>query len=129
MPLVWGYILTKQQPHQQADHMLCWPAVAWLWTTRCMYWGGGIEGWQGCHGGIGGLHMNNYDSVFQSILEKSKQYLADNWTWAQVNQTSVSTTLGHQVHLPLGGYIWQLITLTISWWYVMLTCSSTTLDH
>ena len=35
--------------------------------------------------------MKNYDSAFQSTLEKSRQYIADNRTWVQVNQTSVST--------------------------------------
>ena len=108
MPLV-GVHLTKHQPDQQADHLLCWPAVVWLLTTRCMYWDGAL----GLTGGVGGvrghwgLHMKNYDSVFQSTLEKSRQYIADNRTWVQVNQASVSTTLGHQMHL-----LWGWVHLT-----------------
>ena len=115
--LWWGVHLTKHQPDQQADHMLCWHAVIWLLTTRCMYWGGGI-GLTGGVRGHWGLHMKNYNSVFQSTLEKSKQYIAYNRTRVQVNQTSVSTTLGHHMHLPWRGYIWQHITLT----HRLITC-------
>ena len=108
-----GVDLTKQQPDPQPDDMWYWPRVVPLLTTRSLYWGGGIwadRGYRWCQGGLGVTY------------EKWRQCIADNRTWVQVNQTSVSTTLGHQIPLPGGikehvgvmgeGYIWQNISLT-----------------
>ena len=47
--------------------------------------------------------MKNEDGVLQSTLENSRWSIADNRTWAQVNGTQVSTTLGHQ--MPLWGHM------------------------
>ena len=41
-----GVHLTKHQPDPQADDMSSWPAIVPLLTNRCLYWGGGVRGWQ-----------------------------------------------------------------------------------
>ena len=98
-------------------------------------------GWQGCRAlGAWGVHMKNKDGLLKSTLENCRWSIADNSTWAQVNETQVSTTLGHQMPLPggiegiWGWWVWQGTSDKTSswptgWWHVMLTCSSTTLDH
>ena len=65
--------LTKHQPDPQADEMSCWPAVVPLLTTRCLYWGWGwgVQGPMECRGHQG-LHLENEDSLLQSILENSR---------------------------------------------------------
>ena len=100
-----GVHLAKHQTDPQADYMSCWPALLPLLITRCLYWGWDHWGLTGVVGGVRGdwvWHMKNEDIVLQSTLVKLRQSIADNRTWAQVNQTSVSTTPGHQIPLPGG---------------------------
>ena len=46
--------------------------------------------------------MKNKDGLLWSTLENCRWSIADNITWAKVNETQVSTTLGHQMPLPGG---------------------------
>ena len=128
-----GVHLTKHHPDPQANDMSCWPAVVPLLTTRCLYWGGGVRGhW--------GLHMKNEDSLWQWTHQNLRWSITDNRTWAQVSGTQVCTILIHQMPLPgsieghMGLMGWKGTSDKASawptgWWHVMLTCSSTTLDH
>ena len=106
MPLVGGGVhLTKHQPDQQANRMSYSPVVVWLLTTRCMYWEWGVSsGQQGVSGGIG-VYIWKIQTVYSKVLLKSQQYIEDNRTWVQVNQTSVCTTHGYQMHLPGGVHV------------------------
>ena len=81
-----------------------------------------------CTGG-GGVLLKTQDGLLNT---------ADNRTWAQVNGTQVSTTLGHQMplsgeasrgHRGVRGTSEQTSAWPTGWPNVMLTCSSATLDH
>ena len=66
-----GVHLTKHQSDPQADDMSCWPTWVPLLTTRCLYWGGGIMGWQGCRGvGVFGGYIWKMKTVYCKVLLK-----------------------------------------------------------
>ena len=50
--------------------------------------------------------MKNEDCLLHSTYENSRWSIIDNRTWAQLNGTHISTTLGHQMPLPggIGGH-------------------------
>ena len=119
------------------------PNLVLVLATQCLKWGGDVRGQWGCRGhqGHGGLPMKNKDGLLQSTLENCRQSIADNSTWAQVNEAQVSTLLatrclylGHWGGI-WGWWVWQGTSDKTSSWptgwsiCVMLTCSSTTLDY
>ena len=144
---IWGYGWGRGISDQTSAWPTDWPNVmmtcsSTTLTTRCLHWGWGCQRPTWGVGGIRGqwgLDMKNADGLLQSTLENSRWPIADNRTWAQVNGTQVHTILGHQMSLPgdCGAYggdgVGHTSELTsawpTSWWHVMLTCSSTTLDH
>ena len=94
-----GVHLTTDQPDPQADQMSCWPAGVPLLTTRCLYWGWGHRGTLGVSRG----YIWKIKMVYCKAHLKTQDGLLnteDNRTWAQVNGSQVSTTLGHQMPLP-----------------------------
>ena len=111
MPLPGGYWGgngggIKHQPDPQDDQMSCWHAVEPCLMTRCLHrgWVGGIEEAWGCQGVLG-YDIWKMKMVYCRVLLKTQDGLlniADNRTWAQVSETQVSTTLGHQMPLPWG---------------------------
>ena len=78
--VLWQASLTYQLTTCQAD-------------VRCLQWG---------YQGAWGLHMKNKDSLLQSTLDNSRWSIAHIRTSAQISETQVSTTLGHQMPLPWG---------------------------
>ena len=66
-----GVHLTKQQSDPQADDMSSWPAVVPLLATRCLYWDGGIGGWQGALGG----YIWKMNMVYCKLLLKTQDSL------------------------------------------------------
>ena len=64
---------------------------------------GGPAGGVGGVRGYWGLHRIYQDGLLQNTLENSRQPIVDNRTWAECNWTKVSTILGHQIALPVGG--------------------------
>ena len=141
-----GVHLTKHQPDPQADDISCWPAVVPLLTTRCLYWGrvGGIRELTGGAGGIKGHWGVTYEKSRWSIAKYSwkvkvvycRQYNMNSGQWDQDLYHSWPPDTS-----PLGGIegaCWGegwggTCNKTSVWstgsWHVMLTCSSTTLDH
>ena len=132
--------LTKCHAELQWYHS--WPLDACIGGkggVRLGYQGGQCMH-RGCQG-ASGVDIWTIKMVYCKVLLKTQDSLlniADNRTWAQVNWTQVSTTLGQQMPLPgdIEGHR--------GWWGggtspkhqpdlqaddVMLTCSSTTLDH
>ena len=121
-----------------SDKTTAWPTGWWHIILPCgsttldhqmpvWGWGWGIKGANGCRGHWG-LHMKNEDGLLQSTLENSRESIADNRTWAQVNWTYVSTSLGHQMPL-LGDMSYWRSAWPKGWPNVKLTWHSTALGH
>ena len=132
----------KTSADPQADDISCWPAVVPLLTTRCLYWAGvGASGGMGSVMGHWGVTYEKWRwSVAKVLLQMQDSLLQTIEHELRSMGTQVSTTLGHQIPLPgsTEGPYWsdgagstsdKTSAWHIGWWHVMLTCSSSTLDH